>query len=103
MRIKESPPASRITTEAAQGPTLPVQHTTLACQRCGVEAELGRCPFCHRDLCVTCYDGDQNGYCHPPPLVERDDAIRALHGSMEVSEIAERFNLSPRRVYGIVG
>ena len=74
----------------------------MTCQRCGVEAELGECPFCHRDLCVTCYDADLNGYCHPTPLEQRDDAIRALHGSMPVEEIAGHFNLSKRRVYAIV-
>lgn len=75
----------------------------MTCQRCGVEnAELGECPFCQRQLCVTCYDGDQDRNCQPAPLVIRDDAIRALHGSMSVKEIAGHFKLSYRRVYAIV-
>ncbi len=75
----------------------------MTCQRCGVEAELGQCPFCRRQLCVTCYDLDQDYPCRLAPIEQRDEAIRALHGSMEVPEIAERFNLSKRRVYAIVG
>ena len=75
----------------------------MTCQRCGVEAELGECPPCKRQLCVTCYDGDSEGNCQPAPLVLRDDAIRALHGSMPVKEIAERFGLSKWSVWRVVG
>ena len=74
----------------------------MTCQRCGVEGELGRCPFCGRQLCVTCYDAEAEGNCRAQPLTLRDDAIRALHGSMPVNEIAERFNLSRRRIFTIV-
>ena len=72
----------------------------MTCQRCGVEAELGRCQFCHRQLCVTCYDGDQEETggkqkCRPAPIEQRDDAIRALRGGgMSRDEVAERFGLS---------
>ena len=76
-------------------------HNEMTCDRCGVDAELGRCGGCGRELCVTCYDGDQNGYCHPAPIVQRDEAIRALHGSMSVEEIAGYFNLSPRQVWRV--
>lgn len=74
----------------------------MICARCGVDAELGRCPGCDRDLCVACYDGDQGRGCQPAPLEQRNEAIRALHGRMPVKEIAERFNLSYRRVWAIV-
>ena len=67
----------------------------LTCQRCGVEAELGECLFCHRDLCVGCYDADQDYPCRVAPLDQRDDAIRALRGGgMSRSDVAERFGLS---------
>ncbi len=71
----------------------------MTCERCGAEAELGLCEFCRRLLCVTCYDGDQDGYCRPPPLVQRDGAIRALRGDgVPVAEVAERFGLSRRTI-----
>jgi hypothetical protein len=66
-----------------------------SCQRCGVEAELGECPFCRRQLCVTCYDADQDYPCRLAPIELRDEAIRALRGGgMSRSEVAERFRLS---------
>lgn len=71
------------------------------CDRCRAEAELGECPFCHRLLCVECYDSDQDGYCHPAPLVERDEAIRALRGSLSAEEIAARFGLSRRTIWRV--
>ncbi|KKM20803.1 hypothetical protein LCGC14_1641810 [marine sediment metagenome] len=99
MAIQRITPTMRPRSRA--GGTL-AEHS-IPCQRCGVEAELGRCPFCHRDLCVTCYDGDQEkGPCRAAPIEQRDDAIRALHGSLSVGEIAEQFNLSRRRIFTIV-
>ena len=72
----------------------------MTCQRCGAEAELGLCEFCGRLLCVACYDGDQDGYCRPPPLVQRDGAIRALRGGgVPEKEVMERFGLSRSTVY----
>jgi len=72
----------------------------LTCQRCGAEAELGLCPFCHRQLCLACYDADQDWPCRLAPLEQCNEAIRALH--MKVSEIAERFALSPRQVWRVL-
>ncbi len=78
-------------------------HHIMTCQRCGVEAELGRCQFCHRDLCLSCYDGDQEkGPCRVAPIEQRDDAIRALYGSMPVKEIAGYFKLSPRQTWRVL-
>ncbi|KKL70534.1 hypothetical protein LCGC14_1885530 [marine sediment metagenome] len=73
----------------------------MTCQRCGAAgAELGECPFCHRQLCVECYDADQDYPCRLAPIVQRNEAIRALH--MKVPEIAERFALSPRQVWRVL-
>jgi hypothetical protein len=73
----------------------------MTCQRCGVEAELGLCPGpCRRRLCVTCYDGDSDS-CQPAPLELRDDAIRALRGSVPVKEIAKSFGLSRETVWRV--
>ncbi|KKK72703.1 hypothetical protein LCGC14_2901190, partial [marine sediment metagenome] len=74
----------------------------MTCQRCGVEAELGECQFCHRYLCLACYDGDQEGSCQPKLLTMRDDAIRALRGSLTVGEIAGHFKLSPRQTWRVL-
>ncbi len=75
----------------------------MACDRCGVEeAELGECQFCHRQLCLSCYDADQDWPCHKAPIEQRDDAIRALHGSMPVKEIAGYFKLSPRQTWRVL-
>jgi hypothetical protein len=73
----------------------------VTCQRCGVEAELGECPFCHRQLCVTCYDADQDYPCRLAPLELRDEAIRALRGRLSVKEIAKSFALSQETVYRV--
>jgi hypothetical protein len=70
------------------------------CDRCYIVAELGQCPFCHRELCVVCYDGDQEDVgdkqkCRSAPIEQRDNAIRALRGGgMSRNEVAERFGLS---------
>ncbi len=75
----------------------------MTCQRCGVEAELGECLFCHRDLCVGCYDADQDYPCRLAPLDQRNDAIRALHGGgTSRDEVAERFGLSPRQTWRVL-
>ncbi len=72
----------------------------MTCQRCGVEAELGACPFCHRQLCVMCYDKDQEETggkqkCRFNAIVERNEAIRALRGGgVPRKEIAELSGLS---------
>ena len=75
-----------------------VGHHEMICQRCYMVAELGRCPFCRRQLCVTCYDADQDYPCRKAPLGQRDEAIRALHGSMTAGEIAKSFGLTKRSV-----
>ena len=69
----------------------------MTCQRCGVEAELGECQFCHRDLCLSCYDGDQDGHCHLRE--QRNEEIRALRDvGVSRDEVAERFGLTIRSV-----
>lgn len=41
----------------------------MTCERCGADApDLGECPFCHRMLCLRCYDADtgrERPRCHP--------------------------------------
>ena len=76
----------------------------MICDRCWAEAELGRCPFCHRDLCVTCYDGDQDdGPCRGLPHMLRNQQIRELRlAGTSPLVIAERYGLSRRRVLGIL-
>ena len=73
----------------------------MTCQRCGVEGELGECPFCHRYLCLACYDLDQDYPCRLAPLEQRDDAIRALRGGLTVKEIAKSFATSQETVYRV--
>ena len=73
----------------------------MTCQRCGVEAERGLCPGpCRRQLCVTCYDGDQEETggkqkCRSNEIVERNEAIKALRGGgVPRKEIAELSGLA---------
>ena len=72
-----------------------VGHHGMICQRCYMVAELGRCPFCERLLCVTCYDADQDYPCRKAPLGQRDQQIRELRADgVSREEVAERFGLS---------
>jgi hypothetical protein len=77
----------------------------MTCQRCGVEAELGECPGpCGRDLCLECYDGDQEaGSCRTFPQELRNQLIRELRlAGKSPQAIAEKFSLSYRRVCAII-
>ena len=68
----------------------------MICQRCYMVAELGRCPFCERLLCLECFDLDQEaGPCRVSLVTQRNDVIRELRGGgMSRKEVAERFDLS---------
>ncbi len=74
----------------------------MTCQRCGVEAERGLCPGpCKRQLCVTCYDKDQEETGGKQKCriniwrAERNETIRALRsGGMPRKEIAKLSGLS---------
>lgn len=54
---------------------------------------------CQRDLCVECYDADQDYPCRVSPLTQRNEAIRALRGNLSVNELAERFGLWRRTIW----
>ena len=72
------------------------------CARCRTEAELGRCPGeCGRDLCVGCYDLDDRR-CHGLSMELRNQQIRGLKLTTPVGAIAERYELSRRRVWAII-
>ena len=82
------------------------------CGRCGAEAELGVCEFCGRDLCVECYDGDQeftggqqrcrfNGGRRRQQV--RDQEIAALRQQgKSVDDIAACYGLSRRSVFRVL-
>ena len=77
------------------------------CQRCGQMAELGACPRCHRDLCVDCYDQDQefNNPCvnlsRPDPRLWAREAQRMAAEGLPVRQIAQQVRKSRRAVYRV--
>ena len=70
--------------------------------RCWTEAELGECPRCGRNLCVGCYDSDQDRRCCDLPLELRNRQIKELGLTTPIEDIAARYGLSRRSVFRVL-